>query len=126
MFTQMGSLGSERLIANLPLVIINDLLSAANYPVLGRVTDIECDTNGSPRWYTLEYKGLQFNPQATKAAERLTSKAKFSVVRSLLLLLPTNGHSEQVLDNTPVTAPIEIAVEKKKITVKVLDGDTEI
>ena len=60
----------------------------------------------------------------------MTSKAIFSVVRrplqSLLLLLPTNGHSEQVWDNTTGAAPTERAVEKKKITVKVLDGDTEI
>ena len=53
------------------IVIINDLLNVLHYPVIGRIKGIENDSQGTPRWYTVEYKHLKINPKAKQASERI-------------------------------------------------------
>ena len=49
------------------IVMINDLLNALHYPVIGRIKGIEKDSQGIDRPYTVEYKHLKINLKAEQA-----------------------------------------------------------
>ena len=91
------------------LYIIDDLLNVLYYPVIGRIKGIENISQGTPCWYTVEYKNLKINPKAKKASERILSGEKFFTVRrplqSLLLLSPHSSYNNQVttdiIDSVP-------------------------
>ena len=116
------------------IVIINDLLNVLHYPVIGRIKGIDNDSQGTPHWYTVEYKHLKINPKAKQASERILSGENFFTVRrplqSLLLLSPHSSDNNQVttdiLDSVPGIIREDGKMIKKKIRVKVELGDDSL
>ena len=88
------------------IVLINDLLTPLYYPVLGRISKIEEDSTGIPRYFTVEYKRMKVDNSARRPDEKYSYTKKYFSVRrpasSLLLLL--TPEDDQCSDNEETQA----------------------
>ena len=99
------------------LVLILDLKTKLGYPRNGRITNVEKDTSGVKRYYTVEYKNGK----------------KFSVVtrpaQSLVIVMKKNEQDEdKVIDSISFLEESDLIVheKKKKIAVQSMNAESEI
>ena len=74
------------------IVLISDLKGHLGYPVLGRVRNLEHDSDGISRYFVIEYKRSKLDVKNKNSEEKVSFSKKFMTVKrpanSLVLLIP--------------------------------------